>query len=69
MKEEKMARISEDQKYQRRWWTLGVLSLSLVIIGLDNTILNVAIPTLQTELNASASQLQWMVDSYVLVFA
>ncbi len=64
-----MARISEDQKYQRRWWTLGVLSLSLVIIGLDNTILNVAIPTLQTELNASASELQWMVDSYVLVFA
>lgn len=64
-----MARISEEQKYQRRWWTLGVLSLSLVIIGLDNTILNVAIPTLQTELTASASELQWMVDSYVLVFA
>ena len=64
-----MARISEEQKYQRRWWTLGVLSLSLVIIGLDNTILNVAIPTLQQELSASASELQWMVDSYVLVFA
>jgi EmrB/QacA subfamily drug resistance transporter len=64
-----MARISEEQKYQRRWWTLGVLSLSLVIIGLDNTILNVAIPTLQTELNASASELQWIVDSYVLIFA
>jgi EmrB/QacA subfamily drug resistance transporter len=64
-----VARITEEQKYQRRWWTLGVLSLSLVIIGLDNTILNVAIPTLQTELAASASQLQWMVDSYVLVFA
>ena len=64
-----MARISEDQKYQRRWWTLGVLSLSLVIIGLDNTILNVAIPTLQRELGASASELQWMVNSYVLVFA
>ena len=64
-----MARISEEQKYRRRWWTLGVLSLSLVIIGLDNTILNVAIPTLQTELSASASELQWMVDSYVLVFA
>ena len=64
-----MARISEEQKYQRRWWTLGVLSLSLVIIGLDNTILNIAIPTLQTELSASASELQWMVDSYVLVFA
>jgi EmrB/QacA subfamily drug resistance transporter len=64
-----MVRISEEQKYQRRWWTLGVLSLSLVIIGLDNTILNVAIPTLQRELGASASELQWMVDSYILVFA
>ena len=64
-----MVRISEEQKYQRRWWTLGVLSLSLVIIGLDNTILNIAIPTLQTELSASASELQWIVDSYILVFA
>jgi EmrB/QacA subfamily drug resistance transporter len=52
-----------------RWKTLGVLSLSLVIIGLDNTILNVALPTLQEEFDASASGLQWMVDSYLLVFA
>ncbi len=56
-------------QYARRWKTLGVLSLSLVIIGLDNTILNVALPTLQDEFNASASKLQWMVDSYLLVFA
>ena len=62
-------RITQEQKYRRRWWTLGVLSLSLVIIGLDNTILNVALPTLQQDLSASASELQWMVDSYVLVFA
>lgn len=55
--------------YRRRWATLGVLSLSLVIIGLDNTILNVALPTLVRELGASASQLQWIVDAYVLVFA
>jgi EmrB/QacA subfamily drug resistance transporter len=55
--------------HRRRWLTLGVLSLSLVVIGLDNTILNVALPTLVRELDASASQLQWMVDSYVLVFA
>ncbi|MEZ5176559.1 MAG: MFS transporter [Acidimicrobiia bacterium] len=55
--------------HRRRWLTLGVLSLSLLIIGLDNTILNVALPTLVHELDASASQLQWMVDSYVLVFA
>ena len=64
-----MARITQEQKYQRRWWTLVVLSLSLVIIGLDNTILNVAIPTLQQELGATASELQWMVNSYILVFA
>jgi EmrB/QacA subfamily drug resistance transporter len=56
-------------KYLRRWWTLAVLSLSLVIIGLDNTVLNVALPSLQREFDASSSQLQWMVDSYVVVFA
>jgi EmrB/QacA subfamily drug resistance transporter len=55
--------------HARRWKTLGVLSLSLVIIGLDNTILNVALPTLQDEFDASNSKLQWMVDSYLLVFA
>ena len=52
-----------------RWRVLGVLSLSLLIIGLDNTILNVALPTLQDEFGASSSTLQWMVDSYLLVFA
>ena len=55
--------------HARRWKTLGVLSLSLFIIGLDNTILNVALPTLQDEFGASPSKLQWMVDSYLLVFA
>ena len=55
--------------YRRRWWILGILSMSLLIIGLDNTILNVAIPTLQREFSASATSLQWMVDAYILVFA
>jgi EmrB/QacA subfamily drug resistance transporter len=55
--------------HARRWGTLAVLSLSLVIIGLDNTILNVALPTLQRTFAASAAELQWMVDGYVLVFA
>src|SRR4051794_20311436 len=55
--------------HARRWKTLAVLALSLVIIGLDNTILNVALPTLQGEYDASSSTLQWMVDSYLLVFA
>jgi MFS transporter, DHA2 family, multidrug resistance protein len=55
--------------YARRWKTLAVLSLSLLIIGLDNTILNVALPSLQEEFDASSSTLQWIVDSYLLVFA
>ncbi len=53
----------------RRWWTLSVLCLTLVLISVDNTILNVTIPTLARELHASGSQLQWIVDAYVLVFA
>ena len=55
--------------HAHRWKTLAVLALSLLIIGLDNTILNVALPTLQEEFDASSSTLQWMVDSYLLVFA
>lgn len=55
--------------YPRRWLALVVLALSLVVIGMDNTILNVALPTLVSDLDATASQLQWIVDSYVLVFA
>jgi EmrB/QacA subfamily drug resistance transporter len=55
--------------YDKRWWILGVLCLSLLIIVMDNTILNVALPTLVRKLNASESQLQWMVDSYTLLFA
>src|SRR4051812_42598450 len=53
----------------RRWWTLVVLCFSLLVISLDNTILNVALPTIQDDLDASSSQLQWIVDSYMLVFA
>lgn len=61
--------MSEELVYRRRWWILGVLCLSLMVITLDNTILNVALPTLVRDLNASNSQLQWIVDSYTLVFA
>jgi EmrB/QacA subfamily drug resistance transporter len=55
--------------HQRRWWTLAVLCVSLLVIGLDNTILNVALPTLVEDLHATASQQQWIVDAYTLVFA
>ena len=58
-----------ERMHRRRWKTLSVLCLSLVLICIDNTILNVAIPTLAREFHATASQLQWIVDSYILVFA
>ena len=60
---------NEDRAYERRWLILTVLCFSLLIIVLDNSILNVAIPTIVRELHATNSQLQWIVDSYTLVFA
>ena len=57
------------RSYRLRWWVLGVLCLSLLVIIVDNSILNVALKVLQNDLDATFSQLQWMVDSYTLVFA
>jgi EmrB/QacA subfamily drug resistance transporter len=53
----------------RRWIALGVLCLSLLLAVVDNTIVNVAIPTLNRDLGASTTQLQWIVDAYTLVFS
>jgi EmrB/QacA subfamily drug resistance transporter len=61
--------VSASEADPRRWWALTVLCLSLLVISLDNTILNVALPTMQHDLDASASQLQWIVDIYLLLFA
>ena len=55
--------------HSRRWWILAVLIVSLFTVNLDNTILNVALPTLARDLHGDTSQLQWMVDAYVLLFA
>jgi EmrB/QacA subfamily drug resistance transporter len=52
----------------RRWRALAVLCVPLLIISLDNTVLNVALPTLVRKLHATTSDLQWIVDAYVLVF-
>ena len=52
----------------RRWLALVVLCIPLLIVSLDNTVLNVALPTLVRKLHATESQLQWIVDAYVLVF-
>ncbi|HEY1281874.1 MAG TPA: DHA2 family efflux MFS transporter permease subunit [Acidimicrobiales bacterium] len=61
--------LTPEQAYHRRWMTLGVVCLALVVISIDNTILNVALPSIVRELGAEGSQLQWIIDSYTIVFA
>ncbi|MEU1729351.1 MFS transporter [Nonomuraea sp. NPDC005692] len=53
----------------RRWWVLVVLCLSLLVLTVDGTVLNLAIPSLIEELGATPSDIQWILDAYVLVFA
>jgi DHA2 family multidrug resistance protein-like MFS transporter len=53
----------------RKWWALGSLVLAVLAVGLDGTILSVALPTLGRSLDASTGQLQWFVAAYTLVFA
>jgi EmrB/QacA subfamily drug resistance transporter len=60
---------AESPPYARRWQALGVLALSLLVITMGNTILNVALPTIRESLDATSSQLQWISDGYLLVFA
>ncbi|MBV8296494.1 MAG: MFS transporter [Acidimicrobiia bacterium] len=60
---------TDEEIHDRRWWTLAVLVLSLIIIFVGNSSLNVAIPVLSRELHATTSQLQWVVAVYSLVFA
>ncbi|MGR6972384.1 MFS transporter [Streptomyces cynarae] len=54
---------------RRRWWALGALVASMLVLGFDMTILNVALPTMARDLGASTGQQQWMADAYVVVFA
>ena len=55
--------------YKRRWIALGFLALSLLVISLDNTVLNLALPSISRDLGATLNGLQWIVDAYTLVFA
>src|SRR5450755_4501245 len=57
------------QPDSRRWWILAVLCLSVLLVVVDNTIVNVALPTISRQLSASTRDLQWIVDAYTLVFA
>ena len=67
MTEEERAGVT-DEVYERRWAILAVMSLSLVIVILNNVTLNVALPELSKELKADNTDLQWMVDAYALIF-
>lgn len=53
----------------RRWFLLGVMCLSLVLVVMSVSGLNTALPTMQRDLDASASELQWIVDAYAVLFA
>lgn len=53
----------------RRWLSLGVLSLAMLVVGLDTTVLNVALPTLARDLGAGTSELQWFANAYLLAMA
>src|SRR5437868_1176764 len=53
----------------RKWWALGALTLAVMAVGLDGTVLSVALPTLAAALHASESDLQWFSSGYLLVLA
>jgi EmrB/QacA subfamily drug resistance transporter len=59
-------RLNEDN---RKWWTLAAMCFALFMLMLDNTVVNVALPAIQDDLNASLSSLEWTVNAYTLTFA
>jgi EmrB/QacA subfamily drug resistance transporter len=61
--------LQQTKGYRQRWIALAFMGISLLVISLDNTVLNLALPSIAKDLGASASQLQWIVDAYVLSIA
>ena len=61
--------MTSGEGHPRRWSILAVLVVSLLVVVLDNTVLNIALPTIQRDLEATQSELVWAIDSYILVFA
>jgi DHA2 family multidrug resistance protein-like MFS transporter len=59
----------QETRGDRRWLILGVLCVAVLLVGVDNTIVNVALPTLSKQLRATNTDLQWIVDGYSLPFA
>jgi EmrB/QacA subfamily drug resistance transporter len=58
--------VTEDNS---RWWTLGAMCFALFMVMLDNTVVNVSLPSIQRDLHASLSSLEWTVNAYTLTFA
>jgi EmrB/QacA subfamily drug resistance transporter len=60
---------NQTKGYRQRWIALAFMGVALLVISLDNTVLNLALPSIANDLGSSASQLQWIVDAYVLSIA
>lgn len=61
--------LEQTKGYRQRWIALAFMGITLLVISLDNTVLNLALPSIANDLGSSASQLQWIVDAYVLSIA
>src|SRR4051794_39477350 len=61
--------VEPPRQSRRRWLVLAICCMSLLIVGLDNTIVNVALPTIRRDLHATVAELQWTIDAYTLVLA
>ncbi|MGD9393978.1 MAG: DHA2 family efflux MFS transporter permease subunit [Dehalococcoidia bacterium] len=64
-----MNSIEQTRGYRQRWIALAFMAISLLVISLDNTVLSLALPSIAEGLGSSASQLQWVVDAYILAIA
>src|SRR5664279_5720757 len=60
---------TEARRFRQRWIGLIFIGISVVVISLDNTVLNTALPSISRQLGATTNEMQWIVDGYVLVFA
>lgn len=69
--EQPMDQVDDDSwaGHPHRWSALAVIVVCLIVVSLDNTILNVALKTIQQDLNASQADMQWIVNAYTLMFA
>jgi EmrB/QacA subfamily drug resistance transporter len=66
---ELIEQVEQTRGYRNRWIALAFMAISLLVISLDNTVLSLALPSIAEGLGSSASQLQWVVDAYILAIA